>query len=153
MAASTNCISFCHMNLNNSVFLIFATEYYIFLICYTNTCNEIYHLSYLIFVLLSCLTYLSIKIPFYFVISLRLIDHRLIAMLYWVVVELTTTTCCWLNPACNMYSSSRHFLIPWTGGAFAPLGPFLCPTTEEKITAVNCYVILSFYWNNSIQVK
>jgi hypothetical protein len=26
----------------------------------------------------------------------------------------------------------RHFLIPWTGGAFAPLGPFLCPTTEEK---------------------
>jgi hypothetical protein len=27
---------------------------------------------------------------------------------------------------------SRHFLIPWTGGAFAPLGPFLCPTTEEK---------------------
>ena len=28
--------------------------------------------------------------------------------------------------------SSRHFLIPWTGGAFAPLGPFLCPTTEEK---------------------
>ena len=24
----------------------------------------------------------------------------------------------------------RHFLIPWTGGAFAPLGPFLCPTTE-----------------------
>jgi hypothetical protein len=28
--------------------------------------------------------------------------------------------------------NSRHFLIPWTGGAFAPLGPFLCPTTEEK---------------------
>ena len=28
--------------------------------------------------------------------------------------------------------STRHFLIPWTGGAFAPLGPFLCPTTEEK---------------------
>jgi hypothetical protein len=26
----------------------------------------------------------------------------------------------------------RHFLIPWSGGAFAPLGPFLCPTTEEK---------------------
>jgi hypothetical protein len=23
-------------------------------------------------------------------------------------------------------------LIPWTGGAFAPLGPLLCPTTEEK---------------------
>jgi hypothetical protein len=30
-------------------------------------------------------------------------------------------------------SISRHFLIPWTtGGAFAPLGPFLCPTTEEN---------------------
>jgi hypothetical protein len=29
--------------------------------------------------------------------------------------------------------SPRHFLIPWTGGAYAPLGPFLCPTTEEKI--------------------
>jgi hypothetical protein len=27
---------------------------------------------------------------------------------------------------------ARHFLIPWTGGAFAPLGPFLCPATEEK---------------------
>jgi hypothetical protein len=27
---------------------------------------------------------------------------------------------------------SRHFLIPWTGGAFAPLGPILCPTTEKK---------------------
>jgi hypothetical protein len=27
---------------------------------------------------------------------------------------------------------TRHFLIPWTGGAFAPLGLFLCPTTEEK---------------------
>jgi hypothetical protein len=29
----------------------------------------------------------------------------------------------------------RHFLIPWTGGlggAFSPLDPFLCPTTEEK---------------------
>jgi hypothetical protein len=23
-------------------------------------------------------------------------------------------------------------ILPWTGGAFAPLGPFLCPTTEEK---------------------
>ena len=28
--------------------------------------------------------------------------------------------------------STRHLLIPWSGGAFAPLGPFLCPTTEEK---------------------
>jgi hypothetical protein len=28
--------------------------------------------------------------------------------------------------------NTRHFLIPWTGGAFAPLGPFFCPTTEEK---------------------
>jgi hypothetical protein len=28
--------------------------------------------------------------------------------------------------------NSRHFLIPWNGGAFAPLGPFLRPTTEEK---------------------
>ena len=27
---------------------------------------------------------------------------------------------------------ARHLLIPWSGGAFAPLGPFLCPTTEEK---------------------
>jgi hypothetical protein len=27
---------------------------------------------------------------------------------------------------------ARYFLIPWTGGAFSPLGPFLCPTTEEK---------------------
>jgi hypothetical protein len=32
-----------------------------------------------------------------------------------------------------MYRETRHILIPWTGGAFAPLGPFLCPTTEEKI--------------------
>jgi hypothetical protein len=31
--------------------------------------------------------------------------------------------------------SPRHFLIPWTGGAFAPLGPFLYPTTgENKMT-------------------
>ena len=29
--------------------------------------------------------------------------------------------------------NARHFLIPCTGGAFAPLGPFLCPTTEEKM--------------------
>ena len=28
--------------------------------------------------------------------------------------------------------NTRHLLIPWSGGAFAPLGPFLCPTTEEK---------------------
>ena len=27
---------------------------------------------------------------------------------------------------------TRHFLIPWTGGAFSPPGPFLCPTTEKK---------------------
>jgi hypothetical protein len=27
---------------------------------------------------------------------------------------------------------ARHFLIPWIGGALAPLGPLLCPTTEEK---------------------
>ena len=27
---------------------------------------------------------------------------------------------------------TRHLLIPWSGGAFAPLGPFLCPITEEK---------------------
>jgi hypothetical protein len=26
----------------------------------------------------------------------------------------------------------RHFLIPWAGGAFAPLGPCVCPTTEQK---------------------
>jgi hypothetical protein len=29
-------------------------------------------------------------------------------------------------------TTARYFLIPWTGGAFAPLGLFLCPTTEEK---------------------
>ena len=29
--------------------------------------------------------------------------------------------------------NAMHFLIPCTGGAFAPLGPFLCPTTEEKM--------------------
>jgi hypothetical protein len=27
---------------------------------------------------------------------------------------------------------TRHFLVPWSGGAFAPLCPFLCPTTEGK---------------------
>jgi hypothetical protein len=32
----------------------------------------------------------------------------------------------------KLTKTARHFLIPWTGGAFAPLGPFLCPTTEEK---------------------
>ena len=32
----------------------------------------------------------------------------------------------------NEDTFSMHFLIPWTGGAFAQLGPFLCPTTEEK---------------------
>jgi hypothetical protein len=32
----------------------------------------------------------------------------------------------------NEMNTTRHFLIPWTGGVFAPLGPFLCPTTEEK---------------------
>jgi hypothetical protein len=32
----------------------------------------------------------------------------------------------------NTYQRARHLLIPWSGGAFAPLGPFLCPTTEEK---------------------
>jgi hypothetical protein len=26
----------------------------------------------------------------------------------------------------------KAFLIPWTDGPFAPLGPFLCPNTEEK---------------------
>ena len=26
----------------------------------------------------------------------------------------------------------KAFLIPWSGGAFLPLGPFFCPTTEEK---------------------
>jgi hypothetical protein len=28
--------------------------------------------------------------------------------------------------------NARNFLIPWSGGAFALLGPFLCPTTEEN---------------------
>jgi hypothetical protein len=32
----------------------------------------------------------------------------------------------------QLQKNPRHFLIPWTGGAFSPLGPFLCPTTEEK---------------------
>ena len=32
----------------------------------------------------------------------------------------------------NAQELARHFLIPWTGGAFSPLGAFLCPTTEEK---------------------
>jgi hypothetical protein len=32
----------------------------------------------------------------------------------------------------NRSYETRHFLIPWRGGAFAPLGPFLCPTTEGK---------------------
>jgi hypothetical protein len=27
---------------------------------------------------------------------------------------------------------ARYCLIPWTGGAFSPLDPFLCPTNEEK---------------------
>ena len=35
----------------------------------------------------------------------------------------------------EMYKTNvtpRHFLIPWTGGAFASQGPYLCPTTGEK---------------------
>ena len=34
----------------------------------------------------------------------------------------------------TIYQSGNegHLLIPQTGGAFAPLGPFLCPTTEEE---------------------
>jgi hypothetical protein len=32
----------------------------------------------------------------------------------------------------DVFKYPRHLLIPWSGGAFAPLGPFLCPTTEEK---------------------
>jgi hypothetical protein len=32
----------------------------------------------------------------------------------------------------NLLNRARHFLIPWSGGEFVPLGPFLCPTTEEK---------------------
>jgi hypothetical protein len=32
----------------------------------------------------------------------------------------------------NSIFGPRHFLVPWTGGAFSPLGPFLCHTTEEK---------------------
>jgi hypothetical protein len=28
---------------------------------------------------------------------------------------------------------STHFLVPWTGGAFAPLSPFPYPTAEKKI--------------------
>ena len=37
-----------------------------------------------------------------------------------------------IMPGLVLIPSARHFLIPWSGGAFAPLGPFLCPTTEEK---------------------
>ena len=33
---------------------------------------------------------------------------------------------------CGGGGGVKHFLIPWTGGAFAPRGPFLCPITEEK---------------------
>jgi hypothetical protein len=31
-----------------------------------------------------------------------------------------------------MIAINKAFLIPWTGGRFAPLGPFLCPTTEKQ---------------------
>jgi hypothetical protein len=37
------------------------------------------------------------------------------------------------NKHIGAVSISRHFLIPCTGGAFSPLGPFLCPTTEKKL--------------------
>jgi hypothetical protein len=45
--------------------------------------------------------------------------------LWFAVVKSPNTTS--LTPV-----GPRHFLIPWTGGAFAPLGPLPCPTTEEK---------------------
>jgi hypothetical protein len=32
---------------------------------------------------------------------------------------------------------SRHFLIPWSGGAFAPLGPFLCPYSAPPLRGKN----------------
>jgi hypothetical protein len=37
-----------------------------------------------------------------------------------------------LNKDKTEYMIIGFFLIPWTGGAFVPLGPFLCPTTEKK---------------------
>jgi hypothetical protein len=30
-----------------------------------------------------------------------------------------------------LWEIARHYFIPWTGGAFAPLGPFLCPTGKN----------------------
>jgi hypothetical protein len=30
------------------------------------------------------------------------------------------------------YRNTRHFLIPWTSGSFAPLGPFLSPPLKKK---------------------
>ena len=36
------------------------------------------------------------------------------------------------NSECNIGWYPGHFLIPYTGGAFAPVGPYHCPTTEGK---------------------
>jgi hypothetical protein len=32
----------------------------------------------------------------------------------------------------SLQGNGTIVLLPWTGGSFAPLGPFLCTTTEEK---------------------
>ena len=50
------------------------------------------------------------------------------AVIYTVLVSLRLYD----QELCVGVSDARYFLIPWTGWAFAPLGPFLCPTAEEK---------------------
>jgi hypothetical protein len=52
-----------------------------------------------------------------------MLEAILAACVHLLYLVLTSRFCMFL---------ARHFLIPWTGGAFAPLGPFLCPTTGEK---------------------
>ena len=48
--------------------------------------------------------------------------------------------------------SPKVFLIPWTGGAFAPLGPFLCPTTEEKKWPI-APKPYDLYWVNEFNIE
>jgi hypothetical protein len=57
--------------------------------------------------------------------------------------------------ATNCGYKARHFLIPWTGGAFAPLGPFLCPTTEEKngLLPQSRGPRTCMYWVNEFNIK
>ena len=52
----------------------------------------------------------------------------------------------------------KAFLIPWTDGPFAPLGPFLCPTTEENNGLLpqgkgpRLWVI-ALYWVNEFNIE